>query len=130
MKGSVITVFRNVRHRGRVIAPGEYEVGDETTGKALSEDDAEAVLTYPSWAALSANANANDGDGVEFDLSADDDVLLAMLEPMSPEMRDGLWTTVDAEAMANYLVERVGKERKNWQVQTMGNMIEKHLGLQ
>lgn len=128
-----LTVYRNVRHAGRVIVPGQYVMGEETAGNVLSEEDAKAVLTYPTWAAMDAEATGSDQDAddseVEFDLSADDAAIKAVLEPLTAEQRNEIWASLDADAMADFLVERADRERKDWKVQTMGNMIEKHVGL-
>lgn len=130
MIGASLTVFRKVRHRGAAIAPGDYVVGKKTVGRTLSESDAEAVLTYPTWARLLDEKAESVSADIESDLSSDDETLKAMLGPMTAEQRNEVWASLDEEAMAMFLVERAGKERKSgWKVQTMGNMIEKHLGL-
>lgn len=130
MIGADLTVFRKVRHRGTTIAAGDYVVGKKTVGRTLSESDAEAVLTYSTWARLLDEKAEPVSADIEFDLSSDDETLKALLEPMTAEQRDEVWAALDEEAMAVFLVERAGKARKSgWKVQTMGNMIDKHLGL-
>lgn len=106
----------------RTLEKGVHELPEAVEEQLLGTRYAEAVD--------SDQPNESDGDsGVELDLSADDESIKAVLEPLNAEQRDEIWANLDADAMADFLVERAEKERKNWQVQTMGNMIEKHVGL-
>ena len=128
MIGSNLTVFRNVRHQGRVIAPGAYVVGNKTGDRVLSEADAKAVLTYPEWAKIVEAADDGTDTVDAIDLSGANDSIKAVLSEMSADERDAAWKVTDHDAMAEFLVERDSRERKDgWTKGAMGNMIEKFL---
>ena len=141
---TVLTVFRSVRHQGLVFAPGDYTVANKTDLEArkVSEKHAKVLLTYASWAKVKGDADADaDADAkakAEADakiaklppLSADDETLKAGLGDLNKADMDAYWDAQDAEAMASMLVERYGRERKQWSKGQMANMIQGHLGIE
>ena len=70
-----------------------------------------------------------DVEATEITLDSSNEDLVVHLNQRSPEERDAWFAEQGGEALANYLVTRADRERKNWKTQQMGNMIEKHLGL-
>ena len=63
-------------------------------------------------------------------LEHDDAALKAYLVGIDAAARDAFFEKSSDEALADYLVKRAGKTRKDgWTTGTMGNMIERHLEL-
>lgn len=94
----------------------------------LSEADAKAVLTYPEWAKIVEAADDGRDTVDAIDLSGANDSIKAVLSEMSADERDAAWKVTDHDAMAEFLVERDSRERKDgWTKGAMGNMIEKFL---
>ena len=124
---AVLHVFQRVHHSGRVVNPGQYLVGEQIT-----EELALIVLSCPKWGKLVGEMPSlqADQDELQLDLTADNDAIKAVLDQLSEHERDDLWRSIDADVMADFLVNRAGRERKDgWQPGAMGNMIEKHVGL-
>ena len=111
----------------RTLEKGEHELPEavETllsgTRYAEALDKTETKLVQP---AKDESANSS------IDLSASDSDIKAFLSQYTESQRDGIWRAGDANAMSDFLVNRAGREHKSgWTLGSMGNMIEKHVGL-
>lgn len=110
--------------------------GDHVVGETISPELAQHALDK-GWARkltddeLKKLAKANgETDPDAIDLSDDDESIKSALAELSNEQRDAFWKEADQDAMARILVDRAGKTFKpGWTSGSMGNMIEKHVGL-
>ncbi len=128
----MIKVIRKVYVAGMscTLSEGMHELDKEVEATLLETRYAEAADPDAEADDPDADADADaDVDVGGVDLSLTDEELKARLEPLNELQRNALWAVCDPELMAEYLVVRAGKLRKNWALQTMGNMIENHLGL-
>ena len=114
-------------------ADADAKAKADADAKAKADADAKAKADADAKAKADADAKAKaDADAKLAALPAlnsDDATLKAGLSVLNKADMDAYWDAQDEEVMAVFLVERVGRERKQWNRGMMGNMIQNHLGI-
>lgn len=141
----IVGVARQVNMGGgRFIARGAYVVG-----KGISKEDAERLLRNPRFAreidqeqvarfggfklvespfppagVAAPSAERPNDEAAPVDLSAPNEAIAEALSALTEAEREAAWDATEAEALAEFLVVRLGRDRKQWTHGQMVNMIE------